>query len=547
VLVLPIAQPIGWVRQPDPGGEPTMIDMTDPAGQRTSPDGRVALDDEGIMATDTGYCTVDLAPVPIGQRRWGRYTYAALWIGMAHNVSTYLLAGGLIELGMSWPQALLTVGLANLLVLVPMLLLSHAGTRYGIPFPVLARAVYGLRGAHVVTVLRALIACAWFGVQTWIGGEAMFALVGRLAGPGWSAAIPLWGRPWTAWLCFVVFWVAQLLIVAPGMRALRRFESWAAPFVLVMIVLVAGYLVVHVGGTGPVLADVGGGLGWGGAFWAVFAPALMAMIGFWSTMALNMADFTRYARGQGDQAAGQLIGLPATMVLVAFLSVLITSAGALVFGGVIWDPVELIARLGGGPVVVVGLVTIVVATASVNVAANVIAPVYALCNLLPRYVTFRRAVLITGVVGVLGQPWRLLDSNGAPAYQWLTFAGGLLGAVAGVLIGGYWIRARTRLVLAELYRADGRYWFSGGVNWRAMLATAAGMLLAVGGAYSPGGEGPFPAAGLIPPLRPLYDYSWLISLGVALSVYLLLTRPGRDRELLLSTSAHTTGSRPRAA
>ncbi len=296
------------------------------------------------------------------------------------RIPTYLLASGLIALGMNWVQALVTIALGNLIVLVPMLLNSHAGTKYGIPFPVFARAPFGLRGANLPALLRALIACCWFGIQTWIGGEGFYTLVGAVAGPGWTAATPAFGGyPWTQWLSFALFWVLEMAIIVRGMDTLRRFENWAAPVVIVAAVALLAYMVTRAHGFGAVLSEPAK-LGWGRRFWPVFFPSLMGMIAFWSTLSLNMPDFTRFGRGQRQQAVGQVLGLPTTMTFFSLLAVLITAASQKVYGTPIWDPIQLTAKFRSPVVIAFALFAILVATLSVNVAANTVSPSYDFSN-----------------------------------------------------------------------------------------------------------------------------------------------------------------------
>jgi NCS1 family nucleobase:cation symporter-1 len=446
----------------------------------------------------------------------------ALWMGMAHNIPSYLLASGLVALGMSWLQAFGTITIANLLVLIPMLLNSHGGTKYGIPYPVLARALYGVRGANLAALLRAFVACGWFGIQTWIGGTAIFAIVGRLAGHGWTEASGFGGYPWTEWLSFAVFWLVQMALIWRGINALRRFENWAAPLVTVAFTALLIWMLIKAGGFGPILHQ-SGTLGWGARFWPVFWPSLMGMIAFWSTLSLNMPDFTRFSRGQRQQVLGQVLGLPTTMSYISIVSIIVTSATVVVYHVPIWDPIQLTQKFSSSVVVVIALICVILATMSVNVAANVVSPSYDFSNASPRRVSFRTGGLITGVLGVVIQPWRLLSNPHVYIYVWLGFYGGVLGTIAGVLIAGYWVRSRTRLALADLYQPGGRYWFGAGWNWRAVLATAVGGVLAIGGAWSAPGAGPFPQHGLIPALKPLYSYSWVVGLGAGFAAYLILS------------------------
>ncbi len=477
---------------------------------------------------DGPYANKDLLPVPLAQRRWTTYNFTALWVGMAHNIASWTLASGLVALGMDWKQAVLTIAVANVVVLVPMLLTGHAGPKYGIPFPVFARAAFGVRGANLPALVRAAVACCWFGIQTWIGGSAIFLLAGKLFGHGWEHAGQIGGYPWTQWLSFLVFWALQIAIIVRGMETVRRFENWAAPFVIAGALALLIWMSVKAGGFGPLL-DQPSKLGWGGHFWKVFFPALMGMIGFWSTLSLNIPDFTRYAATQRAQLWGQSLGLPTTMTFFALLSVLVTSGSQAVYGRAIWDPVELTSKLDNWAGVLFALVTVLVATLSVNIAANTVSPAFDLSNMAPRRISFRLGALMTAGLGIVIFPWKLISSPQAYIFTWLGTVAGLLGTVAGVLIADYWLIRRTRLDLADLYRDGGRYWYDAGWNWRAVAAFAVGGVLAIGGSYSAPGTGPFPRHGLIPALKPLADYGWAVGLGTALVVHTALTLLAPER------------------
>ncbi|MDQ2979581.1 MAG: cytosine permease, partial [Acidobacteriota bacterium] len=299
-------------------------------------DGRVELID-ATRIEGSPLANRDLLPVPVSRRTWTTYNYAALWISMAHCIPTYYMASGLMTAGMNWWQALLTILLGNTIVLVPILLNSHPGTRYGIPFPVFARAAYGTLGSYLPAIMRALVACGWFGIQCWIGGAALNTLFSALdprwttrLGPGWS------GHTGAEWLSFFLFWVLNILIVYRGMDLLRKVENWAAPFVLVMTGALLVWAVRRAHGFGPLLAQPGS-LRTFREFFPVFVPSLTAMVGFWATLSLNMPDFTRYGRSQRDQMVGQIVALPTTMSLFAAMGVLITSATAIIYGKAIWD------------------------------------------------------------------------------------------------------------------------------------------------------------------------------------------------------------------
>jgi NCS1 family nucleobase:cation symporter-1 len=508
------------------------------------PDGRHELTAEAeTHLSESLLHNKDLAPVPIKKRTWTTYNYVALWVGMAHNIPTWGLAAGLVALGMAWYQAIFTIMVANVVVLGPMLLNSHAGTKYGIPYPVFARASFGVFGANLPALLRAGVACGWFGIQTWIGGTAIFTVVGAIFGEGswWLTADKIaigFGdpQPWTEWLSFAVFWFLNIVIIWRGMDAVRRFENWAAPFVIVVALFLLGWMTFQAGGFGPLLEDHGT-IGWSlDKFWfGIFPPALMGMIAFWSTLSLNMPDFTRFGKSQRTQAIGQALGLPTTMTIFPLIAVLVTSATFTVYGEYIWNPVDLVGRFDNVLVVVLALVTLGVATLSVNVAANIVSPSYDFSNTWPKLISFRTGGLITGVIGILIQPWNLYSNPDTYIFTWLGTYGGATGAIAGVLIADYWFLRRTNLKLADLYRPSGIYRYVSGWNWRAVVALLVGIFFAIGGSYSTVDGKPFPANGILPFLKEPFafaDYSWVVGLIVAFALYTIFMRflPAREAQ-----------------
>ena len=301
---------------------------------------------------DPSLINEDIRPTVGGERRWSVLNMAALWIGMVVCVPTYMLAGGLIKEGMNWWQALLTVLLGNLVVLVPMVLNGHPGTAYGVPFPVLSRASFGTRGAHVPALLRGLVACGWFGIQTWIGGSAIYQLINGLVDGALEAdPLPILGINPSQTACFFAFWAIQLIIIWKGIETIRILETWAAPFLIAMGLALLGWAYVKADGFGPMLSTPSQFVAGGereGQFLAVFFPSVTAMVGFWATLSLNIPDFTRYARSQKDQVLGQALGLPFFMVLFSFIGVAVTSATTVIYGETIWDPTVLLGRMGGG-------------------------------------------------------------------------------------------------------------------------------------------------------------------------------------------------------
>lgn len=492
------------------------------ARQIIHPDGRVSLP-EGAPLPAGPYVNDDLQPVPISKRTWGVGSFTALWVSMSVQIPAWTLASGLIAVGMDWRQAILTIALGNLIVLVPMVLTGHAGARYGIPFPVFARASFGLRGANLPALIRGAVACGWYGIQTWVGGQGVHILAGRMLGERWSDATVVGGQPWTMWLSFGLFWVIQLAIILWGMEGVRRVQVWAAPLMLVGGVALLVWMVREAGGLGPLLA-VNSDLGWGADFWKLFFPSLMAIIGFWSTLSLNISDFTRFSSSQRAQVVGQSLGLPTTMAAFALLAVMVTAGTQAVYGAPLWDPVEIVAQMSSGLALLFAIFILLLATVSTNIAANLVGPAYDLANLRPKLIGFRTGAVITCVISVGIFPWRLIADPNMYIFTWLGTVGGLLGTVGGILIADYWLLRRARMDLPSLYSRDGRYWYTGGWNWRALVAFVVGTVLAVGGSNSPEGQGPFPTDGLIPFLAPLADYGWLVGLFSSLLLHWALGR-----------------------
>ena len=487
------------------------------SNERRLPDGRVELVDTSRIEASAWY-NEDLAPVPLARRTWSTYNYAALWISMAHCIPTYMLASGLLASGMNWSQALLTILLGNSIVLIPILLNSHPGTKYGIPFPVFARAAYGTLGSNVPALMRALVACGWFGIQAWIGGEALNTFFKAIV-PGWPllAGPGFGGHTTTEWISFLLFWAGNVFIIYRGMDFIRAIENWAAPFVLVMTTILLGWAVYRANGLGPLLSQPGRFHSLA-EFWPVFVPSLTAMIGFWATLSLNMPDFTRFGRSQREQIVGQVVALPTTMSVFAAMGVMITSATTILYGEAIWDPVVLVGRFQSPLVVAISMFTVVIATIAVNIAANVVSPANDFANAFPRLITFKTGGLIAGVLGILIQPWKLLADPSGYIYTWLLGYSGGLGSIAGVLIADYWLVRRRELRLEDLYLADGAY---EGWNWRAVTATAVGCALAWGGL-------------IFPSMKLLYDYAWFVGFFGAAAVHTMLARPRPVRALAAS-------------
>jgi NCS1 family nucleobase:cation symporter-1 len=456
-----------------------------------------------VSTVDPSLSNRDLRPVPIEKRTWTFYNYTALWFSMCMEITTYQLASSLIAKGMDWKQAIGTVLLGNLIVLVPMLLNAHAGAKYGIPFPVFIRAPFGVRGANIAAILRAVVACGWFGIQSWIGGTAIDAMLVVI----WPGAE---GNQAILWVCFLGFWLLNMLVVWRGVESIRRLQAFGAPFMFVMAAALLIWIRMKAGSFGAMLSTPSS-FHSTGAFLAVFFPSLTAMVGYWATLALNIPDFTRYSKSQTSQAWGQAFGLPVAMVLYTFVGIAVTSASTVLFGHAIWNPITLIGTFHQPVVAFIALIAILVATLNVNIGANVVSPSNDFSNLYPRLISFRTGGLITGFLGLAMCPWKLLATPDAYIFGWLVGYSGLLGPVAGIMVADYFLIRGTNLDVNSLYHREGAYSYTKGFNLRAMVALVLGVAIALVGRF-------------VPPLHFLYDYAWFVGFFVAGASYLVTMR-----------------------
>lgn len=474
---------------------------------------------------DPAYLNADIAPIPLSARKWGTKDIAALWVSMSACIPTYMLASSLIEGGMNWWQAVLTITLGNAIVLVPMVLNAHAGTKYGIPFPVYCRAAFGLRGANVPALLRALVACGWFGIQTWIGGAAIYRIL-SIYSPSWAALPKIPGLDINAaeLACFLGFWSINMFVIYRGIDSIRLLLNIKAPLLVALGLALLAWAYREAHGFGPMLdqpSQFDPGQPKAGRFWSFFFPALTANIGFWATLSLNIPDFSRYAYTQRDQALGQALGLPTTMALYSFIGVAVTSATLVIYGETIWDPVVLLARFRDPVVLTVAMLSLCLATLATNIAANVVGPANDFAHLWPRRISFRVGGYITGVLGILIQPWRLIADPSGYIFKWLVAYSSLLGAVGGILIADYFVLRKTRLDLKGLYSRSGPYWYNSGFNPAALVALVAGIAPCV-----PGFLGTIGAATVPEVWLDLYHYAWFLSFGVSFAVYAVSMRRG---------------------
>jgi cytosine/uracil/thiamine/allantoin permease len=595
------------------------------------------------------FYNADLAPTTPAQRTWGTWHLASLWVGMSVCIPTYMLGAGLIANGMSWREAMLTIALGNLIVLVPMILNGHAGTRYGIPFPVLLRSSFGLRGSNLPAMLRAAVACGWFGIQTWIGGQALYEMA-RIKWPDIGDATPLAMLGINSWqlVAFLVFWAVNIFFILRGTESIKRLEQAAAPILILLGVMLLWTMAGRAGGLGQALERsesfgrpsvslervtehelevrfaplgeqgapratgvsfaespaelegaavlplpevlrlgvgavdtdlagllsrdpsaeddtlVGEGLmaiapgaqqlyfrfhGPRGASsvlertvpamgeaprrgpgrMVLFFASLTAMVGFWATLSLNIPDFTRFARNQKTQLAGQALGLPTTMALYSFIGIAVTCAAVAAFDDILvvedapWNPVALLARheFQSPLVLFISMLGLTVATLTTNIAANVVSPANDFSNLAPRLISFRMGGVLTGIIGILILPWKLIESTRGYIFTWLIGYGALLGPIGGIMIADYWVVRRRRLPLRGLYVPEGDP--PTGFSLPALVALILGVAPNVPGFLAVAFPASF-AASVPAAFQALYTYAWFVGFAISFAVYVALAR-----------------------
>ncbi|KAJ8432761.1 hypothetical protein Cgig2_011684 [Carnegiea gigantea] len=482
----------------------------------TEPTPRPEFDD---FEADPTLTNEDLKPTKPSQRTFSGWEMASLWIGLVVGVPSYYLAGSLVDLGMAWWQGIATVVVANLVLLVPLVLTGEPGARYGISFPVLARSSFGIRGAHIPTLLRALVGCGWYGIETWIGGEAIFLLLpDSIKQSSLSQVLPWLGSSPLEFSCFMVFWLAQLAIVWKGMEGIRVLEKYSAPILIFLTSCLLIWAYVNAGGLGYMLS-LSSRLA-APQFWSIFFPSLTANISFWATLALNIPDFTRYAKSQKDQIIGQ-VGLPIFMGAFTFVGLAVTSSTKVIFGRLISNPIQLLGEIGGFTTTILAIFGISLATITTNIAANIVAPANALVNLSPSKFTFRKGAILTALLGIAFQPWRLLKSSESFVYTWLVGYSALLGPIGGIILADYYLIQKMKLDIKDLYtlQPGGTYYYTGGYNLAAIVALIFGILPVMPGLLQKVG-----ILGSVPEIFiAIYNNAWFFSFFSAGILYWVLS------------------------
>lgn len=466
----------------------------------------------------------DLAAIPESKRTWNTWNYTALWISMSLCIPTYMLASSLIEGGMNWWQAILTIFAGNTIVLLPMILNGHAGAKYGIPFPVLARASFGVKGANIPAILRAIVACGWFGIQAWIGGFSIYEAI-RVWVPSFENLPQIFpaflGLKTAPAISFFLFWLLNMYVVHLGVDSIKKLLVFKAFFLPAAAIALLFWAVYAGNGLGPILSQPSK-FNTTGEFFKFFFPALTGMVGFWATLSLNIPDFTRYAKSQRAQVTGQILGLPPSMTLFSFVGVVVTSATLIIYGQTIWDPVVLAAKFENKILVSIAMVCIAISTLATNIAANIVSPANDFANLAPSKIDFRKGGYITGIIGILILPWKLIEDPSGYIFKWLIAYSSLLGPIGGIMISDYFLVKKKELIVEDLYSIKGIYNFQNGFNRNAIIAMIAGIL--------PNVPGFFTTIDVISINRfplwvsEIYHYAWFVGFFVSFVVYYLLER-----------------------
>lgn len=497
---------------------------------------------EQIIPGNSSLYSEDLAPVPKHKRTWTTWNYAALWISMSLCIPTYMLASSLIDGGMNWWQAILTIFLGNTIVLIPMILNGNAGAKYGIPFPVFARASFGTKGANIPAMLRAIVACGWFGIQTWIGGSALYQMT-KLWLPGIDTLPQIFpasfGLQTGPAICFFIFWLINMYVVHLGVESIKKLLVFKAFFLPLAALALLWWAIDAVHGLGPVLQEPSK-FSDSSTFWAFFFPALTGMVGFWATLSLNIPDFTRYAKSQQAHIKGQAIGLPPSMTLFSFIGVVVTSATVIMYGQTIWDPLVLAARFSSKFIISFAMIAVALSTLATNIAANIVSPANDFANLSPKHISFKTGGFITGIIGLLIFPWKLVADPSGYIFTWLVGYSALLGPVGGIMIADYYFIRKKHLQVDDLYNHHGIYRFQNGYNIKGIIALLAGIV--------PNIPGFLVTIKVIPSnafpqwISHLYNYAWFVGFFVSMIIYLVLTKPGTQPSSYTEKKLHYAGT-----
>ncbi|MED1467648.1 NCS1 family nucleobase:cation symporter-1 [Bacillus salipaludis] len=453
----------------------------------------------------------DLAPSSKEERTWKTANFVSMWMGALNNIPMYAVIGGLIVLGFSPLQVIGIVLVASLILYAALTLNGHTGSKFGIPFPVIARTSYGIRGANIPALLRGFVAIMWLGIQTFAGSTALRMAISSIW-PAWNnlgGDLTIVGIDLPGLLSFLIFWSLHLLVLKSGMESLKKVQKWTGPIVGVVIIGMFIWALKIAGGMGPIFSLAGKYDTFGEAF-SPFLAAVTGVIGYWATLILNVPDFTRFARSQKDQIKGQLIGLPVIFTIFTFATVTIVGATSVVYQTPIADPIETLKHFNSPILIALSALLLSSATVTVNVIANMVSPAYDLANLFPKHIDFKRGFYITAFLALFTFPWEIMK-NSETIFMMLNMIGGFLGPVAGVMIAHYFIINKRNINMKDLYSYQGEYMYYKGYNYRAFFATMAGAILALIGQF-------------VPAMKSVYEVSWFVGIIIAYFMYIALMR-----------------------
>ncbi|MGW0044184.1 NCS1 family nucleobase:cation symporter-1 [Rhodococcus sp. NPDC003348] len=483
-----------------------------------------------ISRTDSRLSSDDLLPVPAAKRTWGAWNFTALWLGMVHNIFGFTVIGSMMGTGLSAFQALTAVFIACLIQLVFLTLTGRVGSRFGIPFPVWARAAFGTYGSNIPAVLRGITAIFWFGIQNYLGASVLNALFGEVF-PFWASLTEhdVFGLSLNLWICLLVFWSVNFIVIRHGIETIRKFESWAGPLVLVVMVGLVVWALKVGNGLGPVFDSpsdyptVSNFV----AFGLIPAVAVFMNAGF-ITMILNYPDISRFARSNRAQAIGTFVGLPVGTFVYYGMAAIIVSGTQAAYGTAIWDPGEVLTAIGNPFVTIVGAILLTVATISVNIPANLISPAYDLVNLFPRRFTFKSGAVVAILLAFAYCPWVWMRDADS-LYSLLDNLGTFLGPATGILIADFLLLRRGRLDVDALYDPNGRYRYFKGFNPVAIGTLVAGTVCLI-------------LLKFVEATSSLYTYSWFLGLAFGFVVYSAVSFAVRGRSATLDAGLEPAGT-----
>jgi len=471
----------------------------------------------------TKYCNETIAPTTRECRTWKTKDFAILWISISATVATYMSGSSLIAIGMLWWQALLTVFLGTTIALIPVLLNSHVGAKYGIPFPVFCRASFGLRGANLPVLLRALVACGWFGIVSWIGSQAFYTIV-LVFYPAAKhlSLIPFLDINFVQIACLTTFLSLHALALSKGINSIKLLLNIKAP-VLALVGIVLLFWALPYLNT-AVFSKVENIASDSKNFWRVFPAAVTSIIAISAALSVNVADFSRFSDSQKSHLIGQTLGLPFTMAFFAFVGIAVSVASLSIYGKVIWDPVDLLAETSSTTVLILGFAVIVLASLTTNLAANLVSSANDFSNFWPKMISFKTGGIITVVLGFLIQPWKILANPNGYIYKWLLSYTCIFGAIAGILIADYYFVRKKNLNVEELYTKNGQYWYKHGFNINSIIAFIIAVMPCVPGILN--NMGVIKLSGFF---VHLYDYNWFVGFILAFTTYGFLSIVKREK------------------